>query len=164
MFFNKNVFISHSSANKEIAEHLSAYLIRIGVNEKNIFCSSIIGQGVANGEKLNDAIGKAIRKSKLIVFLLSRDFLDSSYCMEELGAGWYLNQHQGAICFYLVLPDMELSDLSGFVNSKVDKFSFIDPEQKEELECFGLEASKNLGLKNQSIRHLLMHAKLFSVR
>ena len=40
MFFNKNVFISHSSANKEIAEHLSAYLIRIGVKEKNIFCSS----------------------------------------------------------------------------------------------------------------------------
>ena len=161
MFFNKNVFISHSSANKEIAEHLSAYLIRIGVNEKNIFCSSIIGQGVANGEKLNDAIEKAIRKSKLIVFLLSRDFLDSSYCMEELGAGWYLNQHQGAICFYLVLPDMELSDLSGFVNSKVDKFSFIDPEQKEELECFGLEASKNLGLKKPEHQTLVNARKTF---
>lgn len=142
MFFNKNVFISHSSANKEIAEHLSAYLIRIGVKEKNIFCSSIIGQGVGNGKKLNDTIAKAIKKSKLIVFLLSRDFLDSSYCMEELGIGWYLNQCKGAICFHLVLPDMELSDFNGFVNSKVDKFSFIDPEQSEELECFGIEVAK----------------------
>ena len=69
MLFNKNIFISHSSVNKEIAEHLSAYLIRVGVKEPNIFCSSIIGQGVANGEKLNATIGKAIKKSKLIIFL-----------------------------------------------------------------------------------------------
>ena len=161
MFFNKNVFVSHSSANKEIAEHLSAYLIRIGVKEKNIFCSSIVGQGVANGEKLNDAIGKAIEKSKLIVFLLSRDFLDSSYCMEELGAGWYLNQHKGATCFYLVLPDMRLSDLNGFVNSKVDKFSFVDPEQKEELECFALETAKYLRLKKPEHQTIVNARKTF---
>lgn len=161
MFFNKNVFISHSSANKEIAEHLSAYLIRIGVKEKNIFCSSIIGQGVGNGEKLNDTIAKAIKKSKLIVFLLSRDFLDSSYCMEELGTGWYLNQCKGAICFHLVLPDMELSDLNGFVNSKVDKFSFVDSEQKEELECFAIEVAKHMRLKKLEHQTLVNARKTF---
>lgn len=161
MFFNKNVFISHSSANKEIAEHLSAYLIRIGVKEKNIFCSSILGQGVANGEKLNDTIAKAIKKSKLIVFLLSRNFLDSSYCMEELGAGWYLNQQQGATCFYLVLPDIELSDLNGFVNSKVDKFSFIDPEQSEELECFGIEVAKYMRFRKPEHQTLVNARKTF---
>ncbi len=161
MILNKNVFISHSSANKEIAEHLSAYLIRIGVKEKNIFCSSILGQGVANGEKLNDTIAKAIKKSKLIVFLLSRDFLDSSYCMEELGAGWYLNQQQGATCFYLVLPDIELSDLNGFVNSKVDKFSFIDPEQSEELECFGIEVAKYMRFRKPEHQTLVNARKTF---
>ena len=111
MLFDKNIFISHSSVNKEIAEHLSAYLIRVGVKEKNIFCSSIMGQGVGNGEKLNAAIGKAIRKSKLIIYLLSHDFINSSYCMEELGVGWYLAQYHKAMCFYLVLPDISLSEL-----------------------------------------------------
>lgn len=147
MLFNKNVFISHSSVNKEIAEHLSAYLIRVGVKEKNIFCSSIIGQGVGNGEKLNAAIGKAIRKSKLIIYLLSHDFINSSYCMEELGVGWYLAQYHKAMCFYLVLPDISLSELNGFVNSKIDKFSFVDPEQKEDIEFFGIEVAKRLRLK-----------------
>ncbi len=147
MLFNKNVFISHSSVNKEIAEHLSAYLIRVGVKEKNIFCSSIMGQGVGNGEKLNAAIGKAIRKSKLIIYLLSHDFINSSYCMEELGVGWYLAQYHKAMCFYLVLPDISLSELNGFVNSKIDKFSFVDPEQKEDIEFFGIEVAKRLRLK-----------------
>ena len=132
------------------------------LRRKTFFCSSIVGQGVANGEKLNDAIGKAIEKSKLIVFLLSRDFLDSSYCMEELGAGWYLNQHKkGATCFYLVLPDMRLSDLNGFVNSKVDKFSFVDPEQKEELECFALETAKYLRLKKPEHQTIVNARKTF---
>ncbi len=161
MFFNKNVFISHSSANKEIAEQLSAYLTRIGVKEKNVFCSSIIGQGVANGEKLNGTIGKAIRNSKLIVFLLSHDFLNSSYCIEELGVGWYLNQHQKASCFYLVLPDMELSDLNGFVNSKVDKFSFVDPEHKDELGLFALDVAKALQLKKPEHQIIVNANKTF---
>lgn len=161
MVFNKKVFISHSSANKEIAEQLCAYLARIGVKEKNVFCSSIIGQGVANGEKLNGAIGKAIRNSKLIVFLLSRDFLNSSYCIEELGVGWYLNQHHKASCFYLVLPDMVLSDLNGFVNSKVDKFSFVDPEHKDELGLFALDVAKALRMKKPEHQMIVNANKTF---
>lgn len=161
MFFNKNVFISHSSANKEIAEHLSAYLIRVGVKEQNIFCSSIIGQGVANGEKLNVAIGKAIKKSKLIIFLLSHDFIKSSYCMEELGVGWYLAQQHKAMCFYLVLPDIALSELNGFVNSKIDKFSFVDPEQKEGMEFFILEVAKHVHLRRPEHQVIVNASRTF---
>ena len=161
MLFDKKIFISHSSVNKEIAEHLSAYLIRVGVKEKNIFCSSIMGQGVGNGEKLNAAIGKAIRKSKLIIYLLSHDFINSSYCMEELGVGWYLAQYHKAMCFYLVLPDISLSELNGFVNSKIDKFSFVDPEQKEDIEFFGIEVAKRLRLKRPEHRIIVNANRTF---
>lgn len=161
MLFNKNIFISHSSVNKEIAEHLSAYLIRVGVKEPNIFCSSIIGQGVVNGEKLNATIGKAIKKSKLIIFLLSHDFINSSYCLEELGVGWYLAQHHKATCFYLVLPDIALSELNGFVNSKIDKFSFVDPEQKEDVEFFGIEVAKRLRLKRPEHQIIVNASRTF---
>lgn len=143
----KNIFISHSSASKEIAEQLCSFMVRLGISEEKIFCSSIIGQGVNNGEKLNDAIGKAIGRSKLLVYILSRDFLESSYCMEELGVGWYLAQQKKVSCFYLIIPDIDLSDLKGFVNSQIDKFSFIGEEQKGELGLFAENICKVLKIK-----------------
>lgn len=142
-----NVFISHSSVNKEIAEQLCVFLTQIGVKQKHIFCSSIIGNGVDNGEKLGDAIQKAIGKSSLIVFLLSSDFIRSSYCMEELGIGWYLSQQKEAKCYYLILPDLELAELQGFVNSKIDKFTFIDDSKHDELNLFVENICTALDLK-----------------
>lgn len=147
MLKEKNVFVSHSSENKEIAEHLCAFMMRLGIKEERIFCSSIVGQGVNNGEKLNDAIAKAINDSKMLVYIISRDFLESSYCMEELGAGWILSQQKKASCFYLIIPDINLSELKGFVNSKVDKFSFIDEEHKDELGLFAENICGKLKIK-----------------
>jgi len=146
MFDNK-VFISHSTVNKEIADHFCAYLVRLGVKEKNIFCSSVVGQGISNSEKLNEAISKAIYHSFLLVYIISYDFLKSSYCMEELGVGWYLSQRKQAKCFYLILPDIELSELVGFVNSKIDKFSFLDSSHASELSSLSCDLIKNLDIQ-----------------
>ena len=147
MFCKKNIFISHSSENKEIAEQLCAFITRLGVSESRIFYSSIIGQGVNNGEKLNEAIAKSIHRSKVIVYVISRDFLSSSYCMEELGIGWYLSQLKKASCCYLILPDVDLSDLKGFVNSKIDKFSFLDEAHSGDLGLFAENLCGILKLK-----------------
>lgn len=161
MFYRNNVFISHSSQNKEIAEQLCAFLTRFGIGEEKIFCSSIIGQGVGNGEKLNDAICKAIKKSKLLIYLLSNDFLNSSYCMEELGIGWYLESLKRATCFYLILPDIDLSELKGFINSKINKFSFVDLEHKEDLGLFAIDVTKKLGIKTPAHQIVLNASKTF---
>lgn len=147
MFCKKNVFVSHSSENKEIAEQLCAFMTRLGIKEKRIFCSSIIGQGVNNGEKLNDAIANSISRSKVIVYIISRNFLESSYCMEELGVGWYLSQQKKTSCFYLIIPDIVLSDLKGFVNSKIDKFSFLDKTHNGDLGLFAENICEKLKIK-----------------
>ena len=161
MFCRNNVFISHSSQNKEIAEQLCAFLTRFGIDERKIFCSSIIGQGVGNGEKLNDVICKAIKKSKLLIYLLSNDFLNSSYCMEELGIGWYLASFKRATCFYLVLPDIDLSELKGFINSKINKFSFVDLEHKEDMGLFAIDVAKKLRIKTPAHQIVLNASKTF---
>lgn len=132
----KKVFISHSTANKNIAEQLSSHIEKLGINSNSIFCSSIIGQGVNGDEKLNEKIFHSLAKAKILVYLLSYDFLNSSYCMEELGVGWFLSQKRKAHCFYLVLPDVELTDLHGFVNSKIDKFLFLDEAHKDDMSIF----------------------------
>lgn len=147
MFGKNYVFISHSSHNKDIAEQLCVLLSGIGVDKEKIFCSSIVGQGIDNGEKLNEAIANIISKSKLLIFLISYDFISSSYCMEELGVGWYLRQNEKAKCFYLVLPDVELSELQGFVNSKIDKFSFVSESHRDDLGLFAENICKLLGTK-----------------
>lgn len=84
----KKLFISHSSKNKVIANHFISYLEHIGLKRNNVFCSSSISQGAKNGEELNSRIDKAIKDSYLIIYLISRDFLKSSYCIEELWVGW----------------------------------------------------------------------------
>jgi len=161
MFCKKNIFISHSSENKEIAEQLCSFMMRLGVKEKDIFCSSIIGRGVGNGEKLNESICKAINQSKLLIYILSYDFLRSSYCIEELGAGWYLSQREKTTCFYLILPDIELSELKGFVNSKIDKFSFVDFEHRDELGMFAVDVAKKMNLKTPQHQVIVNACKNF---
>lgn len=159
---SKNIFISHSSENREIAEHLCALLSNLGVNDDRVFCSSRIGQGVANGEKLNNAIAKAISKSSLILYLISRDFLDSSYCMEELGVGWYLDIRGKATCFFLILPDIELSELKGFINSKINKFQFIDKNHKDELSLLIENLCDDLGLRRVKHSSMLNVENMFN--
>ncbi len=133
---HKNVFISHSSANKEIVEQLSSYIEKLGVSSEHIFCSSVISQGIDNGDKLGRAISGAIEQSRILVFLLSRDFVNSVYCMQELGVGWHLSEQGKAKCFCLVLPDISLSEIKGFINSSLVKFTFIDESHKDELGLF----------------------------
>jgi hypothetical protein len=145
--FAKKVFISHSSTNKEIADHLCAFISRLGVKQDRIFCSSVIGQGVDNGEKLNDKIADAIGKSSLLIFLISHDFLASSYCMEELGVGWYLAHNKSVTCFYLILPDIDTSELKGFVNSKIDRFTFLDLDHRSDLSQLAEDICKKLRVK-----------------
>lgn len=154
MFRNK-VFISHSSQNQKIAEQLCAFLSAIGVDNDNIFCSSLVGQGIDNGKKLNKAISKTIKKSKILIYLLSYDFLKSSYCMEELGVGWYLSEINKTICFYLLLPDINLSELQGFVNSKIDKFCFVDTFRKDDLGLFAENICSILKLSTPKHSYLL---------
>ena len=132
---NARIFISHSSRNIEIVEHFCAALGSLGVDKNSIFCSSIPGQGVSNGEKLNDGIHKAIATSELLVYFISYDFINSPYCVEELGIGWYLSQEKKAECYYLLVPDVEFSEIGGFINSKIDKFTVIDMSHKDD---FGL--------------------------
>lgn len=146
-FFRKQgIFISHSSTNKSIAEQLCTFMAAMGVNKNKIFCSSIVGQGVDNGEKLNRRIAMSIKESKVVIFMISADFLESPYCIEELGTGWYLAENNILKCYFLVLPDiLSISEIQGFVNSKIDKFSFIN--RREDLGLFAKNLCNELRLQ-----------------
>lgn len=162
MFRDKDVFISHSSKNKDIVDYFVVFLKNIGLKDSQIFCSSIVGQGINNGEKLNAAICKSIKQSRFLVYLISKDFMDSSYCMEELGVGWYCSENSSTKCYFLVLPDVfSISELQGFVNSKIDKFSFVDEKKKDELGLLAENFCSELGIKAPSHSSLTNAINLF---
>lgn len=146
----KKLFISHSSKNSKIAKPLINYLERVGLKHNKIFCSSLISQGAKNGEDLNVRIGKAIKDSNLIIYLISRDFLKSSYCIEELGVGWYLSQESNKKCFYILLPDVELSDLFGFVNDKIQKFTILNNSQRDSFILLTEDICKVMNIKEKN--------------
>ena len=143
----KKVFISHSSVNREIVEQLSSYIEKIGVPSEEIFCSSIVSQGIDNGEKLGKAISSAIRQSRILIFVLSYNFLNSDYCMQELGIGWYLSEQGMVKNYYLVLPDIELKEINGFVNSNIDKLTFLDDDHRDDLGLFAENLCEELELQ-----------------
>lgn len=143
---NSTIFISHSSQNIEIVQHFCTAIKALGVNAKNIFCSSIPGQGVNNGEKLNEAIFNAVNSCGLLIYFISYDFINSPYCVEELGIGWFRSQKGEAICFYLLIPDISFSEIGGFVNSKIDKFTVIDDARKDDFGLLFENICEELGL------------------
>lgn len=166
---NMNIFISHSSRNIEIVEHFCAALCSLGINKDSIFCSSIPGQGVNNGQKLNDGIHNAIASSGLLIYFISYDFIHSAYCMEELGIGWYISQQQQVDCYYLLIPDIAFSEIEGFVNSNIDKFTVVSAEHKDDFglllenicEKTGIAIPKHSALLNiEKVFYDAIHASL----
>jgi len=130
---SKNIFISHSSQNVDIATQLQSFLVNMGVDRCDVFCSSIPGQGIEDGAQINATIYQKIDTASQIIFLISQNFIASSYCMEELGVGWYRSVKENTKCYFLVLPDADLNDIHGFINKNVVKFTNLSEEKREDL-------------------------------
>lgn len=114
-----SVFISHSSEDKDFVIRFSQFLELLGVKRENIFCSSIEGQGVSHGEKIEEAIRNEIIEDKALIYIISNNFMRSPYCLNELGAGWILTDKrtQGKDIFLIKLSDIDFKEIKGFVNA-----------------------------------------------
>lgn len=123
------VFISHSSKDIEFILQLNDFLYGLGIPKDKIFCSSIEGQGVKHGNRIEDTVKTYLSKSAIIVYVLSRNFLESQACMQELGVGWMNNESKK--CFYFKLDDITMDEIKGFINTSY-KFTMISQESLSE--------------------------------
>ncbi|WP_025591951.1 toll/interleukin-1 receptor domain-containing protein [Agrobacterium tumefaciens] len=89
------IFLSHAAADEKLVKEFEKYLSRaLGIPSAEIFCSSLEGQGVTKGDGFVDSIREAANNSKAVVALISPAYLDSAFCMGELGAAWILQTHR----------------------------------------------------------------------
>lgn len=135
---NYKLFISHASADRIFTDFVSHYLKFRGfrwnrnADETDIFYSSD-GTDITDTTPLANIIKRMILDSNTdILFLTSKQFLDSQYCLFEGGAAWATR----AILEYCIItldyesiPKFLTNDKAEFSFNIKDKTSFILNEQ-----------------------------------
>lgn len=119
------LFISHSSANENIAEALVEMFRTIGFNTKNMFCSSVNGFDIREGEDIYDTLFSKFQDYKIfVIFLLSRDYYQSAACLNEMGAAWVLKANYATI----ITPGFSIPEIKGAINP--NKMAVVLEDQK----------------------------------
>lgn len=106
------IFISHRSTDKGVADIIQTFLISLGVPREMIFCSSLPGSDVK--EKISAEIKEAIKKSCLNIVILSHDYYDSAYCLNEAGIMWFMD----TLVVPIALPEISDTSMIGFLNNE----------------------------------------------
>jgi hypothetical protein len=107
-----------------LADKFVAFLKEaIGVPAKSIFCSSVNGHGIHLGIDFNAYMRDEIQKPKLVILLITPRYLESSFCLMELGATWA----KSLVALPIVVPPVDFSFVKstlGLVQSwKIDDHS-----------------------------------------
>jgi hypothetical protein len=87
----KQIFLSHASADKALADLLRNTLVLGGVAETRIFYSSGRGTGIPSGEDVGSYLRRSLRDAGLVIELLSETFLTRPMCLMEIGGAWTLD-------------------------------------------------------------------------
>lgn len=138
------VFISHSSKDKEFVEAMVDLLESIGLDQSNIFCSSVEGYGVKFGSNIFETLRNLYVEHDLyVLFVHSPRYYKSHVSLNEMGAAWVLRaQHRS-----FLTKDMTFEKMTGVINGqelslKVDNddaASILIEFKNSLIEFFGLK-------------------------
>lgn len=145
----KRIFISHSSIDSQIGEQLLDALIDLGISKEDVFYSSIFHTGVGLGKNINYEVKKAIIEAELIIFILTKNFYRSPYCLNEMGAVWAYDKP----FIPILLDGLKYSDMKGFIDGN---YIAIQPKATEMYKIFSF-----LKQNFQSIRNDVDVEKVF---
>lgn len=105
------IFISHRSIDKEIADMLIDFFSATEISRDKIFCSSLPGNDI--NEKIPDEVKKALKSSAINIAILSCDYYQSAYCLNEAGILWY----NDVPVIPIALPEINSNNMYGFLNN-----------------------------------------------
>ncbi len=123
-----DIFISHAVADQALAKMLVDFLKEaIGVPEPAIFCSSVKGHHIPLGEDFNAYIKQQLQNPKLVILLMTPAYMESSFCLMELGAAWARN----AASLAVVVPPISYHEVTKTLGLKqawdiTDKPGLVD--------------------------------------
>jgi hypothetical protein len=103
---SRAIFISHAAVDKDIADKVTDLLsVAMGIDtHKAVFCSSLEGLGIPPGKDFKQFIREQIQEPKLVLLLISQNYLASAFCLAEVGASWALSHR----VIPLLIPPVKL--------------------------------------------------------
>jgi len=136
---SRPVFISHASANKQIADSLVDLLeTGVGISSNDIFCSSLESMGVPGGVNFVEFIRGQIEQPRVVVLLLSEGYYASQFCLCELGASWAMSHR----IVPLIIPPLKYVDvkavLTGVQVLKIQDSDDLNQMQADLVEALGI--------------------------
>ncbi|GAB2553045.1 toll/interleukin-1 receptor domain-containing protein [Gracilibacillus alcaliphilus] len=89
----KEIFISHASADKPLVDGFVRF-IRLGMDIRNekIYCITYNNGDIPSGDSFTEHIKVNINNAEIIILLITPNFLNSNFCMAELGAAWAMDK------------------------------------------------------------------------
>lgn len=125
---NKPIFISHAVKDKTLADAL-VDLLQVGMNisSHKIFCSSLEGLGIPQGENFVDYIKGQIQEPQIVIALISPNYFASQFCMCELGAAWAMSHR----LLPLLVPPLKYDDVKGVLTG-IQLISLTDADRLSE--------------------------------
>lgn len=112
MKVKRKIFISHRSTDKDIADMLVDFFACTGIPKDSVFCSSLPGNDI--NEKISDEVKAALKTSAVNIAILSQDYYQSAYCLNEAGVLWY----EEVPVIPIALPEINSSNMYGFLNNE----------------------------------------------
>lgn len=107
------IFISHCESDIGIVEKFVDLLSHIGVTTNQMFCSSIPGYNIKQGNgNIYDYLREEFNNNLFVIFMLSPNYYKSVPCLNEMGATWVLKKKYQSI----LLPDFDYSQIKGAID------------------------------------------------
>lgn len=137
------LFISHSSKDIDLVESLLVlFQLGMGIPREDIFCTSLTGT-LETGKPYIEKTRKVVTECNAVVFCMTESYLQSKFCLAELGAAWACNQQ----IFPLLAPGMTEN---AFSNTPLDGVQCLHMDRKADLHQLGDDFQK-LGLASLSL-------------
>ena len=110
------IFISHSSKDVDYVEQIVNLLDGMGLNQTQVFCSSLPGYGIPIDTDICDYLRKQFDEHDLhVIFVHSKNYYKSPVSLNEMGAAWVLRSEVTS----LLLPGFGFEQMTGVVNSQL---------------------------------------------
>lgn len=148
------VFISHCGKDATVAEMIKDYLVRTGIPDDQIFCSSVPGNDVR--EQICSEVREQLKKTSICILILSEDFYKSAYCLNEAGIAWY---HKDIRVIPIALPEIDQNNMQGFMNSD---YILRRPDRVEDMSFLYEQVQGRLKTKSASPTTIIRETKKLS--
>lgn len=119
------IFISHSSKDVAYVTQIVNLLDGMGLNQTQVFCSSLPGYGIPIDTNIFDYLRKLFSEHDLhVIFVHSENYYKSSVSLNEMGAAWVLRNEVTSI----LLPGFGFEKMTGVVNGDSISIKLDMPE------------------------------------